>query len=62
MWLSSKKYFQLLQTVFILANRPYLSQIVENPDGTILLEFVQKDKTYRFLIPDQVYEERGMIQ
>lgn len=52
MWLSVKKYYQLLKAIAALASRPYLSRIVENADGSTTLEFVQGEKVYQFIIPD----------
>lgn len=56
MFISIKKYYQLLKAIATLANRPYLSQIIENPDGSTTLEFVQGEKVYQFIIPDEGYE------
>lgn len=48
MWLSIKKYALIIKALKTLADRPYLVQIDENPDGTITFNFVQGDKIYRF--------------
>ena len=49
MWQSIKKYFLILKTLKTLADRPYLAEIEENPDGTIIFSFVQKGKVFRFM-------------
>lgn len=58
MWLSVKKYYQIIKAIAVLANRPYLQAIRENTDGTVVLEFVQGDKTYQFIVGDADIEER----
>ena len=49
MWLSIKKYALIIKALNTLADRPYLTQIDENPDGTVTFNFVQGDKIYRFV-------------
>lgn len=48
MWLSSKRYKMLLQAIIYLANRPYISHIEENDNGTITFEFTAGEKVYSF--------------
>lgn len=58
MFISVKKYYQIIKAIATLANRPYLQAIRENTDGTVVLEFVQGDKTYQFIVGDPEIEER----
>ena len=58
MFISIKKYIQIWKAIAMLANRPYLSQIIENPDGTVTFEFVQNNKIYRYLAVKEEIEER----
>ena len=58
MWLSVRKYVQIIKALSTLLSRPYLSEIVENPDGTITFSFVQGNKTYRFT----ALQEKRMLQ
>lgn len=60
MFISIKKYYQLLKAIATLANRPYLSRIVDNPDGSTILEFVQGEKIYQFVIPGDEYDRRTL--
>ena len=46
MWLSVKKYCQILKALATLANRPYLQAVRDNGDGTVTFEFVQGGKVY----------------
>ena len=48
MFKTIKKYAQLLRAIAILAERPYLLRIVENPDQTLTFDFVQDNKVYSF--------------
>lgn len=57
MWLSIKKYFLILKTLKTLADRPYLAEIEENPDGTVTFNFVQDDKVYRFITEQAEIED-----
>lgn len=58
MFVSIKKYLQLLKALQMLVNRPYLQQIVENADGTITFVFVQNGKIYNFIAEREEIEER----
>lgn len=53
MWLSVKKYCQILKALATLASRPYLQAIRDNSDGTVTFEFVQGGKVY-LLVADSV--------
>ena len=46
MFISVKKYAQILKALATLASRPYLQAIRDNGDGTVTFEFVQGDKVY----------------
>ena len=58
MFISIKKYIEIWNAIITLAKRPYLSQIIENPDGTVTFEFVQGEKIYRYLAVKEEIEER----
>lgn len=58
MWLSIKKYALILKALKTLADRPYLAQVDENPDGTVVFNFVQGDKVYRFVTEQAEIEGR----
>ena len=60
MFISIKKYVEICRAISALARRPYLQRIVENDDGTVMFEFVQNGKVYKFFaIKDEIeYEER----
>lgn len=58
MFISIKKYAQLLKAIMMLANRPYLQQIIENTDGTVTFVFVQNGKVYNFIAERGDIEER----
>lgn len=49
MFISVKKYCQILKALATLANRPYLQAIRDNGDGTVTFEFVQGGKVYIFI-------------
>ena len=55
MFISIKKYAQIIKAIATLASRPYLARIVDNADGTITFIFVQDDKTYSYTC---VHDER----
>lgn len=58
MFVSIKKYLQLLKAIVMLVNRPYLQEIVENDDGTVTFVFVQNGKLYNFIAERGDIEER----
>jgi hypothetical protein len=58
MFISIKKYLQLLKALQMLVNRPYLQAIRDNGDGTITFEFVQDGKVYIFIAERIDLEER----
>lgn len=58
MWLSVKKYAQILKALATLANRPYLQAIRDNGDGTVTFEFVQNGKVYIFIAERIDVEDR----
>lgn len=58
MFISIKKYIEIWKAIITLAKRPYISQIVENPDGTVIFEFVQDNKIYRYMAVKEEIEER----
>lgn len=53
MFISIKKYCQILKALATLASRPYLQAIRDNGDGTVTFEFVQGGKVY-ILVADSV--------
>lgn len=62
MWLSRKKYYQIIFALTTLLNRPYVKNVVENPDGSVLLQIAKGDKTFQFLINNEIEEDRGILQ
>lgn len=58
MFVSIKKYLQLLKAIVMLVNRPYLQAIRDNDDGTVTFEFVQDGKVYMFIAERIDVEER----
>lgn len=60
MFLSVKKYAQILKALATLASRPYLQAIRDNGDGTVTFEFVQGGKVY-LLVADSVGAEDRML-
>lgn len=59
MFIFRKKYCQIISALVTLLSRPYIKNIVENPDGSVLLQVVKGDKTYNFLAYE---EDRGILQ
>jgi hypothetical protein len=49
MFISIKKYYEIVKALKILLSRPYLAKIIDNEDGTVMFEFVQGNKVYNFV-------------
>lgn len=49
MFISVKKYYEIIKALKILFSRPYLSKITDNGDGTVVFEFVEGEKVYNFV-------------
>lgn len=49
MFISVKKYYEIIKAFKILFSRPYLSKIIDNGDGTVVFEFVEGEKVYNFV-------------
>lgn len=48
MFISLKKYAQLLQMIAVLAERPYISDIIEHSDGEVTFIIAKGEKRYTF--------------
>lgn len=46
MFISLKKYAQLLQMIAILAERPYISDIIEHSNGEVTFIIAKGEKRY----------------